>query len=216
MITGLFALLTAPLTLSAQVETRPLQVRTLALDSKPISGFYIATSSGYQELSFSIHQPSAIYSAQTAETLPLYKQQTNETGEIEYILFKQLPLPQAGRRILLIGLKSNDAAKFVAIQDNFGEGDSQDWLLVNVSSKALAFQVGNLTPIPIQPRQSMPLRINSLRAQGATVKVAARFDEGWEKFYSTFWPIYENQRCLVLFVPDGESIHVRNFFETVK
>ena len=204
-------------TLSGQSETRPVQVRTLALDSKPIAGLFVETKSGYQELKFSVYQPSVIVQAQALETLRIYRQQPNAESEPSYVVFKQLELPQDGRRILLIGLQSDAGVGLIPIQDNFGAGDSKDWLLVNASSKPLAFQVGSETaPIPVPALQSIPMRIDVPAGKGATIRVAARYDEGWKKFYSTFWPVYANQRCLVLFVPDGDSIRVRNFFEVIE
>lgn len=195
-----------------------VSLRTLALAPDMETDLFIRSEDAYEPLGFSHYQPSKALLALTASgraVLPLYRQVPAESGETVYAKAREVRLPEGASQVILLGTRNGEGVALVAVKDNLG-ADERDWLLVNATRRPIAFQLGSDTkPRPIPPGEAVFYRVEVPSGKGAAVRVAAFMDEGWERFYSTFWPVYEGQRGLIIFVPDGERVRLSNFFETV-
>lgn len=198
------------------------KLRTLALGPEIRPEVYVHSGGEYLELPFSHYQPSSrSFEVQVpGGILTLFREGTDESGAAAFVPFKKVNVPVGTARILLLAGKGQTPGTplFVAVGDNLRTGDDREWLLINATSFTLAFQLGSETkPIPLSAGKSVPFRIAVQPGGGAAVRVAAYFEDGWDRFYSGFWPVYENQRGLVIFVPDPrKKVRLLNFFESVQ
>lgn len=194
-----------------------IQLRVLSLVQNLGQEYYFFDGSDYHAPRFSHHRPSrtTLDSVITAEgMLPVFIQQ-DVAGELSHQLVFQLALPKGAKQVLVIAAKTGNQVSMVALADNLST-NYRDWMLINSTATPLVFQFGEgKTLIQVPPGQSVPIQIEADFGTGAAVRIAAFREEGWELIYSTFWPVYEGQRGLIIFMQDGENIRLRNFFEPV-
>lgn len=198
-------------------EPAKIEFRTLALDSGLKEKLFFRNEDGYEELSISHYRPSQKQKAMLTldGKLPFFKKVTNPETGIEYVVTHQVAIPTGSKKFLLLAANLGDRIGFNAIQDNLGS-DNDDWLLINASRLPVLIQVGKQNePIPVSPGRSVFHRVDIESGTGAVIKVAAKEKSGWNRTYSTVWPIYEGQRMLVIFIENNETVEVRNFFESI-
>lgn len=194
----------------AQPESRfPLRVMALAEGELP--EVYVKAGADYVLLEFSATQPSPTISSSYANPLPLYKRQKTSAGKDDYTMTARIPLPESRKGILLLGWGTSDKADYLAIADDFTGSSSADWLLINGTTKTLAMQLGKDTQfVKVQPGGATPFRVMAELNKGAAVNIAEPAEGNkWKTFYSTYWPIYPDRRCLVLFLNTGGKIKVK-------
>lgn len=204
---------------SAQTpEVQTVDFRTLGLTRGVSSDLFFQTAEGYEPLPLRYFRPSSNMTAILAEngSLPIFtKEETLENG-IQYVFHGQVAVPGGSGRVLLLGGQSNGRISFNAVSDNLSEND-RDWLYINTTNTPIAVQLGEgNSPIGVAPGESIFHRTNVESGKGAAVRVAVFREEGWDRIYSRFWPIYEGQRSMVIFMDYGDQIKVHNFFEAVE
>lgn len=119
-------------------------------------------------------------------------------------------LPSGTREILLLALPSADGTHYLAIRDNLSEAGFNDWLLINTSSRTVAFAVGeNTAPVVVRPGASAIQRFNLPANEGTAVRALTPIDDRPTVFFTTFWPVRGDRRTIVLFTDEGDAIHVR-------
>jgi hypothetical protein len=111
---------------------------------------------------------------------------------------------------LLLGWVDGGKPAFLAIEDAFATMKSDDWLVINPSKKDLAIQIGADTKtIPIKANSHKAIKNTAPSGTGAAVTIAANQPDGkWKVIYTSFWPIYDNQRGLIVVVQKGERLNV--------
>lgn len=192
----------------AQTEGK-FPLRVLALDEVALPEVFVKSGADYLPLEFSSIQPSESVQSSFANPLPLYKRHTSG-GKEGFVMASQVTLPTGSKSILLLGW-GGDKPSYLAIADNFSSSSNSDWILINGTKKQLAMQVGKDTQfVKVAPSGATPFRVMVEANQGASVNIAEpEADNKWKTFYSTYWPIYPDRRCLVLFVSDGDKIKVK-------
>lgn len=187
-----------------------VEVRALALTPGDFPDVYVQGKDGFAPLAFSKIQPSAPLKAKASGFLPVYKRSAAGEGDKAYKIASRVKLPGDVDGILLLGMANGDKVRFVAVKDDIKSAGSRDWVMINASSKPVAFQVGkNSKPMRINPGETKLERVQVDDEKGASVVAHAPFDDKLKKFYSTYWPIRADRRSMVLFVDDGRKIRVK-------
>lgn len=199
-------------------DANTIKIRVLALDKHIDQKFYFFDGNDYFSPRFSQQGPSIKAFPVTVFDdwqLPIYKKKETDEGEVYYQVYLRIVLPAGSKQVLIISSKLDNVVSMVAVEDNFSQND-RDWLLINTTAVPLAFRMGNESrPLPLPPNESVPFQIEVEAGKGAVVRIAAYNDPGWKLIYSTFWPVYEGQRGLIVFMQSGERVVVRNFYEPV-
>ena len=198
-------------------ESLIINFRTLALSAGIDLELYFNSGSDFKQLSASHYRPSSVEKAKLNEdqNLSLYKKIQNEDGVVEFVFEKQIKIPAESEQVLLIIAETSGRVGVFAASDNLSK-DHREWLFVNTTRTQLAFQLGDgSNPISLPPGDSVRYLVDVEAGRGAAIRIAAYKEKGWDRVYSTYWPIYEDQRSLVICLQDGERIRVRNFFESV-
>lgn len=216
---GLLALIfTLQICLAQSEEEVPtLDFRTLGLTRGISSDLFYATRDGFEKLPLSYFRPSSGKTARLAEdgSLPLFREVTDPEEGITYIPHTRVRIPEGSKQILILGAGTDDGLKLNAVKDNISSSN-QDWLLINVSPTPMAIQLGDEDqPIRVAPGASVIHQVDLESGKGAAIQVAAFKENNWERVYSRFWPIYDGQRCMVIFLELNGEIKVYNFFEAV-
>jgi len=194
----------------AQPESR-FPLRVMALGEGELPEVYVKAGADYVLLEFSPTQPSLAVQATYANPLPIYKRQPTAAGKDDYTMTAKVPLPGSGKGILMLGWGGTDKADYLAIADDFSGSSSADWLLINGTKQTLAMQLGKDTQfVKVPPGGATPFRVMAELNKGAAVNIAEPAEGNkWKTFYSTYWPIYPDRRCLVLFLNTGGKIKVK-------
>ena len=134
----------------------------------------------------------------------------SEQGEGKSVgLIGSVALPKDAKGILLLGILNNGELSFTAMADNFMAATATDWIFLNTSDLEVAMQVGAETkPIRIGGGDSFIGRIKAPANKGAAISAAIATGDGWKQFFSTYWPIYPNKRCLVIFFPYKDRVRI--------
>ncbi len=212
------ALLTGLLMLGQALHAETLHVRALALSADPaMPERYVKVADGYEKLSFSSMQPSGLVRALAAEAaLPLFELKQNPKGEVAYALVEKIKLPAGAKGVLLLGWASKDAARYLAIDDDYLSAKFNDWLLVNAGDKPIAFQIGREEkPIPLKGNSIVNHRINTRENAGLDVVARSQWGEKVKTFYSTYWPVRSGERAIVIFYERGDRIAVRRITDVL-
>lgn len=186
-------------------------LRVMALSEGGLPEVYVKSGAEYVLLEFSATQPSPAVASSFANPLPLYRRQSSPDGKPEYSMTARVALPESGKGILMLGWGSMEKANYLAISDDFSGSGSADWMLINATGKQLAMQLGKGTKfVKVPPSGAAPFRVMAEMNKGAAVVIAEPLEgDKWKTFYSTYWPIYPDRRCLVLFVNVGDKIKVK-------
>lgn len=209
-ITSVVAILNAISCLAVPAFAQTISIRTLALRAGDTAEVCVAKEKTYVPLEFSATQPSEAVEATAVNPLPLYQVKTDAKGQQVFVLSQKVKVPDGARGILLLCWQSGSKTCCVAIKDEFAAAKYNDWLLINASTRQIAFKVGEKTkPVVLNPGASVTHRISEEKEVGTAVLAQAPFDGEPKIFYSTYWPVYPDKRSLVLFVDDERKILVK-------
>ncbi len=190
-------------------QEKMLTVRTMSMSSSDLPDIFIPGTKGFEEIEFSSIQPSSSSRVIARNPLPIFFSLPEVKENIKPDALVKLPTGSKG--ILLLGWESGGAYKFVALPDDMTDGAGPDrWLLVNATTEDLAFQLGaNTKPTVIKPGTSKTHKVSVKLGEGAAATAARIIDEKPVIIFSTYWEVYEEQRCVIIFAPDGKHIRVR-------
>ena len=201
---------------SSLLSAQTIGIRTLAMRAGAMPEVHVRDAKGHLPLRFSPVQPSEVVGALTANPLPLYRRETDAKGKEGFVVSQQVKLPDGANGILLLGWADGGKTRYVAIKDDFSAARYNDWLLINASTRPVAFRVGDSgKPILLKPGVSTTHRIPVAEGEGATVLAQAPLDGKDKVFYSTYWPVYAGKRSIVLFVDDGPKILVKRISDSL-
>jgi len=202
------------LTLAAKPEK--FSLRTLSLLPMEMPELHALEGKGLVPLSFSHIEPSKPILVDRLEGgLPIYNGSTvPEDGAAPTHLVK---LPSATRDILLIAwMGEGNKPQFLAFPDDTATASREDWMVINATTKHIAMQVGaDKKPVPVKAGTQQCIRVDVPTNSGSAVTIAAMLEDSWKPFYTTYWAIYEDKRCLIMVVQDGEKMMVRQIFEDI-
>jgi hypothetical protein len=192
------------------ISAQTIDIRTLAMRAEQMPEVFVKDAKDHVPLQFSSAQPTGVVRALAASPLPLYRRETDADGKQGFVVSQQVKLPDGANGILLLGWIDGDKSRYIAIKDDFAAARFNDWLLVNASTRPVAFRVGDTgKPILLKPGVSTTHRIPVAEGEGATVLAQAPLNGKDKVFYSTYWPVYAGKRSVVLFVDDGPKILVK-------
>ncbi len=200
----------------AAAAEKTLGVRTLMLESGELPETYLKGAKGHLPVRFSNIQPSKPLRVLYKNPLPIFRTGTDPEGNEVFTEVGSAKLPPNARGILLLCWQSGDTTRFKAIRDDFDSARSGEWMLINATTKPIAFRIGKDTKaIRVAPGSSETHRISAKANKGAAVTAATPAGKEWKMFFSTYWPVYADKRCLVLFVADGEKIRVKRITDRI-
>jgi hypothetical protein len=178
---------------------------------------YLRGEEEYHVLEFSSVQPGVLIPALRRNPLPIFRKTEDDEGEVVFEPAYQVKLPSDAGGILLLGWTSDDEFRHVAIEDNFRAARFNDWLLINTSGKPVAFQVGeDAKPAVMAPATSITHRVKAQKDQGVAVTAQAPFRGEPRTFFSTFWPVPDGKRTVVLFFDDGEKVRIKRISDRLE
>jgi hypothetical protein len=187
-----------------------LTVRAMALRPGDLPAVHLKGLKDHLPLEFSAVQPGEPVRALAANPLPLYHGKTDAKGNPSWVVAHQVTIPKGAKGILLLGWNDGAETRYSAIEDNFQGARYNDWLLINASSKPVAFSVGDdAKPVAVTAGTSITHHISARHGAGAPVTALTPIDGQTKVFYSTYWPVRQDRRTVVLFADDGQRILVR-------
>ncbi len=217
----------APLSVSSQTSNplglgnaegfKTIRMRTMGLERIPDVGIFYYGKSDFEKLPIANFRPSSSMPVTISVDgiLTLLKRVENPEGGYLYNPFVQLRVPSDSRQIILFAAMSGGDVTFKAVADNLSP-NARDWLYINTTQTPIAVQLGeDNKPVGVAPGQSVSHRAEVEAGSGAAIRVAAYKEDKWDLVYSRFWPIYENQRSMVIFIEEAGEVKVYNFFEAV-
>lgn len=146
----------------------------------------------------------AMLAALAADPLPLYRSEIDAKGNQAFVVAHRVKVPAGASGLLLLGWAVGDQARYVALADDFAAARFNDWLLINASSRPVAFKVGrDAQAVMVASGGSATCRITAPPGQGAAVLAQAPIDGEPKVFFSTYWPVRGDQRTVVVFADDG-------------
>lgn len=193
-----------------------ISVRTMALTSADMPELYLKTEGDepLTPVAWPSRQPSKPIVALRDGALPLYRCETDDKGKASLKVAHRVKVPADAGEILLLGWSDGDEIRLHALKDDFMGADFNDWLLINFSSKVIAFRIGEGSlPIKLQSGDSRIYRIAVPRNKGATALGQAMIRGEARTFYSTFVPVKDGQRTIMLFADDGEKIRTKRIID---
>lgn len=204
------------LSIPLQAQQEKIAVRTLAVTAGEYPSLWAMDSTTPVKLEFPSIQPSEPYRLTRANPFPLYQGALDAKGKPADPNTALLKLPEGGEILLLTWMQAGKV-KFLPIQDTTATGKYNDWLVLNMTSKSIGIQVGATSKPSVFPTGACkPLHIDAPAGEGAPIIMASNENETWNKFFSTYWPVHADKRCLVLLVQVGDSIEVRQIFEPLE
>jgi len=198
---------------SAQQES--LALRTLAISPGEFPQLWAMSASKAVKLEFSTVQPSEIYQLSGANPLPVYVGPLGEKGLPSDKAPAMLKLP-ASNGVLLLGWMQGGLPKFMPIPDMPAAGKYNDWAVINATAKEVALQIGISTkPVILPAGSNQALRIDAPAGQGTPVIMASKEGQNWQKFFSTYWPVQSDQRCLIVVFQTADQLEAKQIFENL-
>jgi len=195
-----------------------IEVRGLAIGDKNSSKTekYLQTQGGYQLLPFLNQQPSRSIKAYSGESLLLYEKVTTEGELPTYQIAEKVNLPKAAKSVLILTLDANGEESYLAVNDEFLEASYDKWLIINTTSKSVNFRVGaDEKPFSIDANDGQICRIKSASSGSASALGQAKWNGNMKTFYSTYWPIREGERSIVIFIEQGNRIRVKKISDAL-
>jgi len=219
LIVFLFASVCAAQPAAADPTPIPrIEIRTLGLTRGIQTDLYYHNTEGFEKLPLAYYRPSATLRAAVDENgnLPLFSRVTTPEGEIQFLLHSRVAVPAGSRQILILGAQNEERVVMNAVADNLSDS-SRDWLFINISQMPVAVELGEGNPLLlVPPSQSVFHEAQVVSGEGASIHVVVYKENAWERVYSRFWPIYSNQRNMVVFLESAGEIQVVNFFEPIR
>lgn len=201
-----------------QPEIPVIKFRSLALEKTIKRELYYNDGSDYESLQLSHYRPSLTRKGRldNSGNLLIFNKSVNAEGVEVYNVANRVAIPSNSRRVLLLSIEQDNTVIFKAVDDNLSAND-REWLFINASRTQLALQLGEgNSPFSLPPSQAVPYEVQVQPGTGSQIQVAAfDKDDGWKKIYSTYWPIYEKQRGLVICIEINGKIVVKRFFDAV-
>lgn len=222
----IFLLLALPLMLGTNIfaqtneDGAPASVRfrIMALQSSVESdGLFYRSKDGFKPLAFTHYRPTNEMTGMLAPDgrLPFFTREQTPEGETRYAINSFSNVPNGSPQILVLAAMANDQLVMNSVADNKSNSD-EDWLFINASTTPLAVMLGkDVEPFPIRAGQSVFHRPQLPTGKGTRIQIAMREQAGWERVYSTYWPIREGQRGLVIIVEVEADIRVKYIPESV-
>ncbi len=202
--------------LRAQNPPATVFVRALRIGNDPPRVLHFAGAKGMLPLRMSSVQPSPSVEVAYANPLPVFHNPPPADPQTPYRPDALAPLPNGARRVLLLGSGDAEQTTYRAIPDPIASGESRDWLLVNTTPSPIVLRIGQESdPVLIPADTQIVYRIPALEHTGAAVSAASNVQGEPQVFFSTYWPIQADKRCIVLFAGDGEKIRVRRITDRV-
>lgn len=184
-------------------------VRTLAIDKSEFPKLWITVAGKPFPLEFPGFKPSTPFRADRSNPLLVHSGELDVNGLPADKSPSLVRLP-SDSSILLLGWTVEDKPRFIAIPDPFLKAGQDDWLIINTTARAIGIQIGASTePTKIQPEKSQVVKVSAPANQGAATVMASLLEGEWKSFYSTYWPIFEDKRCIVLITQQGEKMRVK-------
>ncbi len=192
-----------------------LSLRTLSLFPVSMPELHSLTGEGLVKLNFSHIEPSKPIPVNRLEGgLPIYNGPTLPEDGIPPYLVK---LPVDAKDILLIAwMGEGNKPQFLAFPDNSATAGRKDWMVINATTNHIAMQVGKENkPMPVKAGSQQSIYVDVPSNKGSAVTIAAMLEDSWKPFYTNYWAIYEDKRCLIVIIQNGEKMTVRQIFEDV-
>lgn len=207
LITSLALLFSASL---ASSQTEKLNFRTLALNNSKFPELWVAASGKTVPLAFSSSQPSAALKADKTNPFKIFKGPLDDKGKPADATPTLVELPAASSSILLLGWVEEEKPSFLAVSDPFTTVKHDDWLVINATKKPLTIQIGaTATALTVEANSQQSFKCTAAVGEGAAATVTSKQDDGSMKtIYTSSWPVYADQRGLVLVTQNGERITV--------
>lgn len=205
--------LTFALCLAAAAQDK-LIVRTMALSSIETPPLFLATSSDekWQTATWPQRQPSRPVETFIQEgVLSLFIMNLNPESKNEYTVAHQIKIPSGSREILLFAWMASGKLQLQPVADDFLGRNHDRWLLINFSSKQIAFRVGDeSTPVILKKKTSKLYKINVAEDKPASILGQARIRGDKPKlFYSSYFPVKKGRRTIVIFTDYGDKIRTK-------
>ncbi|MES2921818.1 MAG: hypothetical protein V4819_09730 [Verrucomicrobiota bacterium] len=193
----------------ATSQTEKLNFRTLARSNAKMPELWVVASGKAVPISFSNSQPSTALKADKGSPLKIHKTPLDEKGKPTDTSPTLVELP-ATSSILLLGWMEEEKPSFLAVADPFTTAKGDDWLVINATKKPLTIQIGaTATTLTVEANSQQAVKCTAPVGEGAATTVASQQADGsWKTVYTSSWPIYADQRGLVLVVQNGERITV--------
>jgi hypothetical protein len=193
----------------ASSQTEKLNFRTLALGRAEFPELWVTASGKAVPLSFSPSQPSAALKADKTSPLKIFKGPLDDKGKPGDTEPALVELP-ASPSILLLGWMEEGKPDFLAVADSFTTAKNDDWLVINHTKKPLTIQIGEgKEALPVEANSQKTIKCTAPVGSGAATTISAQQADGSMKaVYSSYLPIYGDQRGLLLVVEKGERIKV--------
>ena len=194
-----------------QANNPTVGVRALVIgDASAMPERYLSTKKGYEILKFTNAQPSELIHADRTEKLPLFAKIPAGSEKDSYQAVQEVSLPAAAKNVLLLFWKGSESLNCFAVNDNILEANYNNWLMINTTEKPIGFLIGRgEEPFFIKPNGILKCRITSKHGGGVEVEGRAKWDGRIKTFYSTYWPIREGERSIVIFLRKGGRIKVK-------
>ncbi len=193
-----------------------ISVRAMALTSENMPELYLKTDGdkALTLVAWPSRQPSEPIVALRDGALPLYRRETDDKGKESLTVAHRVKVPADAGEIVLLGWSDGGEIRLHAVKDDFMGADFNDWLLINFSSKVITFRIGEGSlPIKLKDGDSRIYRIAVPRNKGATALGQAMIRGEAKTFYSTFVPVKDGQRTIMLFADDGEKIRTKRIID---
>ncbi len=205
VITPLALLFSVGITFS---QAEKIHFRTLALAESEFPELWVYDSAKPAAISFPASQPSSPVKADRPGPLRIFKRPLDDQGKPEDAAPALVNLPTSSS-ILLLGWMTGEKPGFLAIEDPFLTMKNDDWLFINTTGVPLAIQIGETAkPVPIKANSHQNLKITAPSGTGAAVIIATQQADGtWKSVYSSYWPIYDDKRGLVVAAQKGERFN---------
>ena len=190
------------LVLCDSLAARALDVRTLTMArEQELPERYVKVADGYASLSFPATQPGKLVRAlASTSALPLFELVKDSDGPPAYKMVEQIALPTGASGVLLLAWKSKEGLSHLAVDDDFLSAQYNEWLLVNTTTKSVALQIGSENKsLMIDANSVLDHKVNESKGTGVAVVAKAKWGEELKTFYSTYWPVREEARGVIVF-----------------
>jgi len=204
--------------LSAEEPEPPafLSIRILMFNEGGPENVYVIGRDEIIAIRLSTVQPSRPVLARNAHPLPIFDQRPTEGATEVPHPFSEVSIPSGHQNLLLFGAVHNERIRWAAVPDTLKRSSSRDWQIINTTESPIFLRIGEESaPLILQPGSQNQYRITMKSGQGAAV-IAARMVENEPKiFFSTYWPVKDEQRGLILFLKNGDNIKVKRIVENL-